>query len=138
MNTEQKGSIKKLREQGVSYKKVAELLSISENTVKSYCKRNGLAGFLGAKRVNVSDIRFCKYCGTPIKKNHRGETKKFCCQDHRLKWWAEHPEMKQRFAMYEYVCPYCKKTFKAYGNSHRKYCSHECYINDRFGRASND
>lgn len=31
------------------------------------------------------------------------------------------------------VCPVCKKPFTVYGNANRKYCSHECYIEDRFG-----
>ena len=31
------------------------------------------------------------------------------------------------------ICPVCKKTFTVYGNANRKYCSHECYIEDRFG-----
>lgn len=35
---------------------------------------------------------------------------------------------------YMYIhAPCCKKKFTAYGNSNRKYCSHECCINDRFG-----
>lgn len=35
-------------------------------------------------------------------------------------------------AIYTYVCAVCGKQFEAYGNNHRKYCSHKCYINDRF------
>ena len=35
-------------------------------------------------------------------------------------------------AIYTYVCAACGKQFEAYGNNHRKYCSHKCYINDRF------
>ena len=31
------------------------------------------------------------------------------------------------------TCPACGKTFSAYGKRNRKYCSHECYIIDRFG-----
>ena len=34
---------------------------------------------------------------------------------------------------YEYTCAHCGKPFTAYGNKGRKYCSHECYIADRFG-----
>ncbi|RXM53885.1 RNA polymerase subunit sigma-70, partial [Clostridium tetani] len=29
---------------------------------------------------------------------------------------------------------YCGKEFSAYGNKNRKYCSHNCYIRDRFWR----
>ena len=31
------------------------------------------------------------------------------------------------------VCPICGKTFMSHKNAKRKYCSHECYIKDRFG-----
>jgi len=41
--------------------------------------------------------------------------------------------MVKRKAIYEYTCPTCGSAFTAYGNSHRKYCCHECYIADRFG-----
>ena len=32
-------------------------------------------------------------------------------------------------------CAYCGQPFQSYGNQTRKYCSHECYIHDRFWRA---
>ena len=43
-----------------------------------------------------------------------------------------------RKANYEFICPHCKKPFSAYGNKNRKYCSHACYIEDRFGGGSHD
>jgi len=64
--------------------------------------------------------------------------KKFCSDRCRNKWWNSHLSEVKRKAMYEYTCPNCKKTFMAYGNRNRKYCSHECYINDRFGGDGND
>lgn len=30
-------------------------------------------------------------------------------------------------------CPCCHETFIVYGNGQRKYCSHTCYVKDRFG-----
>lgn len=38
-----------------------------------------------------------------------------------------------RKAVYAYTCAHCGKPFTAYGNKERKYCSHNCYISDRFG-----
>ena len=35
-------------------------------------------------------------------------------------------------AVYSYTCIGCGCAFTAYGNDHRKYCSHACYIQDRF------
>ena len=33
---------------------------------------------------------------------------------------------------YKLKCAYCGKDFISYGNKKRKYCSHYCYIHDRF------
>lgn len=54
-----------------------------------------------------------------------------------MKWWNEHLDRVDKKANYEFVCAYCKKPFTAYGNAHRKYCCHECYIEDRFGGSGN-
>lgn len=59
--------------------------------------------------------------------------KKFCSDRCRMKWWNSHLDQVQRKANYDFVCPVCKKPFTVYGNANRKYCSHECYIEDRFG-----
>ena len=40
MNTSQKQRIEFLRDKGESYASIADDLGISENTVKSYCRRN--------------------------------------------------------------------------------------------------
>ena len=35
-------------------------------------------------------------------------------------------------------CPHCGKEFHIYGDRRRKYCSHECYIADRFKGGDGD
>lgn len=77
----QKEQIKTLRLQGIGYVKIGEMLGISDNTVRSFCRRNGLGD--AAKNT--------------------------------------------------IACAHCGKPFTAYGNKERKYCSHNCYISDRFG-----
>lgn len=52
----------------------------------------------------------------------------------RQSWWNAHPELVNRKAVYEFTCAYCGKRFSAYGNAHRKYCCHDCYIEGRYGR----
>lgn len=59
--------------------------------------------------------------------------KRFCSDKCRNKWWNTHLDKVNRRANYDFVCAYCKKPFISYGNKNRKYCSHECYIADRFG-----
>jgi len=77
----------------------------------------------------------CLNCGAPVRQNPGRKEKKFCCDSCRNKWWNAHLSLVKRKANYEFLCPGCGETFTAYGNSHRKYCSHECYIKDRFGGA---
>ena len=57
---------------------------------------------------------------------------KFCSSACRVSWWNAHPDAVGKKAFYDYTCACCGKTFRAYGNSHRKYCCHTCYIQARF------
>jgi hypothetical protein len=66
-------------------------------------------------------------------KTPAGRRKKFCSDECRVKWWNAHQNQVSRKAVYEFTCAYCGKSFTVYGNNHRKYCSHDCYIKDRFG-----
>ena len=80
--------------------------------------------------------KLCLNCGKEITQPRTGHRRKFCSADCRRTWWESHQDLVQRkpTAFYEGTCAYCGKTFVAYGNSHRKYCSHECYNRDRFWR----
>ena len=40
--------------------------------------------------------------------------------------------------MVRVICPHCGKEFHIYGDRRRKYCSHECYIADRFKGGDGD
>ena len=44
MNDAQRSEIKRLREAGTGYTAIAQKLSLSANTIKTYCKRKGLGG----------------------------------------------------------------------------------------------
>ena len=44
MNDVQRSEIKRLREAGTGYTAIAQALSLPVNTIKTYCKRNGLGG----------------------------------------------------------------------------------------------
>ena len=82
----------------------------------------------------MSDKRtICGYCGAPITQTLGRKEKKFCSDRCRNLWWNAHLDLVDRRANYEFVCRTCGKPFTAYGNAHRKYCSRDCYIEDRFG-----
>ncbi len=132
MTDDQKTMIHNLREQGVGYVRIAKVLGLSENTVKSYCQRNGL----NAKKITtikLDDIHVCKFCGKEVKQNPGRKEKKFCNSTCRQLWWNSHLDKVNRKAIYEYECEYCHLPFTAYGNSHRRYCSQLCYLTARYG-----
>lgn len=136
MTDAQKIQIGNLREAGLGYKKIAEQMELSENTVKTYCRRHGLGGNLAQQGAADKDVCLC--CGVAVKQNPGRKEKKFCSDKCRNKWWNANLDKVNRKADYKFVCEYCKKPFTAYGNKNRKYCSHECYIEDRFGGGSHD
>ena len=125
MTQEEKSMIQELRAAGLGYTAISKQLSISVNTVKSYCRRK------------LSTTYPCENCGNPIKQKPKSKHKRFCCDKCRNRWWNSRLELVNRKAFYDYVCPYCGKDFQAYGRRPRKYCSHQCYIKDRFGDFTN-
>lgn len=134
MTATQKQRITELRERGESYAKISTLLAVSENTVKSFCRRNNLGG---STHVSISTKAtkqaYCKQCGNDLVQIPGHRAKKFCSYSCRMKWWNTNPGHINRKAVYTFVCHYCRTEFTAYGNKGRKYCSHACYINTRFG-----
>ena len=137
MTASQKQEIARLRGRGVGYGKIALTLGISQNTIKSYCHRNHIgAGSVSAVEVVEpldTGTSLCECCGKEIHQIFGHKTKRFCSDACRNKWWNSHLDLVKRKAVYKYKCPGCGREFEVYGNAHRKYCSHECYINHRFG-----
>lgn len=129
MTNEEKTAVENLRKDGYGYKKISQMTGICESTIKSYCRRNRLSG-------EQAQERHCLCCGKTVIQYPGRKEKKFCSDACRNKWWNSHLHLVKRKAMYDYVCPVCGKAFTAYGNRNRKYCSHACYIEDRFGGAA--
>lgn len=130
MTNEQKEKIIRFRRQGLGYADIGRELDISKDTVKSFCRRNGLM-VSGSKPADDKDR--CRECGEPIVQQEKKKKRIFCCKSCREKWWKEHADRIDRKAVYTFTCAGCGKPFTAYGNKNRKYCSHGCYIRDRFG-----
>lgn len=119
MTTTQKQQIEELRGKGETYAVIAETIGVSENTVKSYCRRNGI-------EVAKKKFETCPECGMPLMHIPHKRQKRFCSDKCRLAWWEKHPEGLNRKAIYHFVCLNCGTSFTAYGNSKRKYCSRSC------------
>ena len=129
MINSEKERLKLLREKGYSYSKISKILSISENTIKSFCRRNKL-NIVREKIVSEK----CKQCGNDYENNHKGPNKKFCSDRCRREWWKDHDYCICKKAYYKLICCECGQEFQSYGNKDRKYCSHDCYIKNRFGK----
>ena len=116
MTNEQKKQIIELRQAGYGYATIADSLGLTKNQVSA----------------------FCRNCGKQLTQTPGRKPVKFCSDVCRTKWWNSHLDKVNRKAFYTFTCAHCGKPFTAYGNDHRKYCSHECYIADRFGGDHHD
>lgn len=131
MTDQQREEILKLRRLNYGYKAIANMLGISIDTVKSHCKRHNIM-----KGLPPSDSsrqgHFCLQCGKPILQDPKRKVKKYCSDACRNKWWNSHPDLIKQKSGRILVCAKCGKEFYVNLQSNRKYCSHACYIDDRF------
>lgn len=135
MTSDQKLQIRKLRQENCSYSNIASALGVTLSAVKGYCQRNGLGNVRApVEKAPDPSISVCGNCGKEIIQRPGIKEIKFCSPACRQAWWNDHLDQVNRKAVYEYTCACCGKLFSAYGNSHRKYCSHSCYISGRYGR----
>lgn len=116
MTDEQKQAVQALREIGASYGAIADRLNVSEATVKTFCRRNEI-------KINTPH---CPQCRADLPASPFGRARRFCSDSCRFAWWHAH-----RLA-HAYTCAKCGVAFSS--DNKRKYCSHTCYIADRFGR----
>lgn len=136
MTEGQKNSIIKCRNSGLGYGATAKETGLTKDAVAAFCRRNGLTGNRAEPAPQETGSR-CKECGAALQQAEGMKKRVFCCAECRKKWWKEHPEKLNKKAVYTYTCAGCGREFTAYGNSGRKYCSHGCYISDRFGGGGN-
>lgn len=137
----QAAQIKDLRLNGAGYRSIASITGLSRDTVRNYCKTNGMDGFAQATMRNLRERllegKACVCCGKEITQPGKGRPRRFCSEKCRRQWWKAHPDAGKRMAVYTKNCARCGSVFEAYGNNRRKYCSHACYIKDRFWRDEN-
>ena len=138
MTEEQKKQIVKMRKDGDGYKTIATAVGLSRNAVRTFCKKRHMAGFGEAFVLNdkekADEYKRCLNCYGYIRQPKKGRHKKFCSDECRREWWKQHSEEinKKETAQYRLKCDYCGSEFVSYGNKSRKFCSHNCYIHQRF------
>ena len=128
MTDQDRDLILKMRTRGATCKQIADITGLPVNTIKTFCRRN-----LGSK--TLPDEKACEMCGAIFKVSSKQPSRRFCCDECRMKWWAAHSEQIKRKAYYKFECLHCGVKFKAYGNDHRQFCSTQCYNNYRRGEA---
>jgi len=125
----QKQQIQIMRSNGIVFAEIAEKLHLSVNSVKSFCRRKNIR-----MQENISSPH-CKQCGAVLINTPGHRQKKFCSVFCQQQYWRTHSELMQHKAVITSVCLVCGKSFTDYKAHHRKYCSHSCYIADRYGKA---
>ena len=85
MTENQKAQICALRKQGAGYMKIAQQTGISQNTIKSFCRRNNLTG-TEKTDVPAVDGAVCECCGKTMVQMEGRKKKRFCCDACRNKW----------------------------------------------------
>ena len=116
MTNSQTEQILIMRNKGYGYKKIAKELDISENTVKSVMRRK-------------TDEPHCKNCGAFLQNTSGHRQKTFCSAKCRYAYWRKNNCSK---VTVKSVCLNCGTEFFDYSYRNRKYCSHSCYISNRY------
>ena len=133
MTDNQKAQIINLRAAGNGYGRIAQTLGISLNTVKSFCRRNDINGNKVPEPsvVLTGETTCCENCGREIQQIAKRKKRRFCCDKCRNAWWNSHLDQvsARRFMISD---ARIAAWVHIYGDKRRKYCSHECYIADRF------
>jgi hypothetical protein len=110
-----------LRVGGQSYAAIAARTACPLNTVKSFCLRH-------AETVEaLRGKKICRQCGVKLEQRTKQKRRSFCCDRCRAAWWAAHRDCLNCKAFYSFCCAQCGQNFTAYGNSHRKFCSRQCF-----------
>lgn len=110
--------ILELQMRGFGYKKIAVLLDLPVNSVKSFCRRHPLP--------NCID-EVCLNCKKEIIQTPHKRKKKFCSDKCRYAWWSKNVGGNKAV----HICDACGKEFYSYKSKKRKYCSRKCYDKKR-------
>lgn len=119
--------IERLRRNGNSYRRIAEITGLGLSTIKMHCTRNNII-------PGSEESKRCLFCGKELDARKTGRNATFCSDACRLKNWRK--ATKEGNGP-ERICKGCGVTFRSYVPT-RKYCTHACYVRARFGEVNND
>lgn len=130
MTNVEKIKIKEMRDAGLGYMRISKELNINLSTVKSFCKRklNGNPEFVIVEQGD----NHCLNCGEELEDKFTPRKRKFCSDKCRRFYWNSHRELINRKNGHTVTCQHCHKDFIVYGKNNRKYCSIQCFMDERF------
>lgn len=140
MIREQQEEMQRLRASGEGYKRIAGMLGLSVNTVKSVCQRENVKQETGCpddttakscvytSRENVTSESFCLRCGKPVVQAPSRRERLYCSDACRMGCWRSKAKPMGEIRR----CAGCGKVLLGHDRS-RIYCCHACYIAHRFG-----
>ena len=130
------------RMKGKSCVEIAELTGMPIEAVEDYSRMLGFPDGEGILRLTAEDEtwfsgaqkstapgRCCPQCGKEVIRPPKGGRKKFCSDECRHRWKNEHQK-----AGVEITCAHCGRVFTVAKGRNVRYCCHECYIAERYGR----
>ena len=125
MTSGQEKVIHRLRIAGESYTSIAGKTGMAVGTIKAYCSRQGI-------KPSQDEAQHCATCGKAlVAVMHLNRLQRFCSTQCRTSWWHENRDKRVRNGAV-HVCEHCRKEYTSYSKQ-SKYCSHPCYISQRFG-----
>ena len=124
MTLSTKLEIIKLKENGKSYKEIAEIYGVSKSTISTIVQRN-----------KADEANKCICCGSRIKIAKIGRKRKFCSNKCKKIWWKEHGSHSKGI---EVTCKNCGIRFVNYESRSRYFCSCECYFAFRRKDSNNE
>lgn len=121
MTVIEKKTIKYLRVKGALYSEIASELGIHPETVRSFCRKEGLSNIAPDGNKN------CIECGEE-------SDKIFCSEKCRSAWRRSTGRLSEK--TYHHTCAGCGIEFDTVGNKNQSYCSLRCYHTHRKGGAA--
>ena len=133
MDEIQRHKIRKLREQGYGYLRISTLLNVSPSTIRSFCKKEKIAGYInsGEKLKGKDNLFMCKQWNKKFYLIAGRKNKTFCSDSCCKVYWMIHKDKQRRLVPQKYNCLICDKEYYEYPTRNRKYCSRECYYQSK-------
>ena len=117
MSLNRKDLIFAYREEGMTYREIAEKTGVSEQFCRTVCSRANRK-----QKADTPPTGMCRYCGQQLFHTNGAKKKQFCSEHCRN---AFYNRVKMRKS-YIRTCEYCGKDFVSFGYPKKRFCSREC------------